>query len=416
MTITDTPGTDLEVAGPPTGLARLTEWVDTLAATAKGVEYIIDTPFVPASFWPLPRGIQLRDWPNPALRHPREEEADYTWRRQVAIASTTTALTVGAELGLGPNAALKYLYVTRGRPQMYAEGMLALFHARGHRSRMLDRSAERCAIGLALRGSSEFVEFEFTYADAERAKYPEQNAKYRTDPKAMLWARVISIGVRSVAPEVLGGIAGEADGYDDVVEGEVISSTPATVTVAELSERPLKVDPERVAAELDRQAGKAEPPVDDLPAAGPVPPVEPAPLDESAWRRVNDAFVRLGVTGPGQKGKRLAIVCHIIGRTVASATELSAVEGDLLLETLNGLTRPGVTALLSDLLVDRGPAGGDQGPAAPEAAPAAATGPQAAEGWPADVDPSDADLEPTADELEQYARLEAEQNAAGGGE
>ena len=216
-----------------------------------------------------------------------------------------------------------------------------------------------------------------------------------------------------IAGDVLFGLAS----VEDVDPEPEPAPAAAKVTVEELAERPLRVDPERVAEELDRQAGKGDALTAALDAVGAArdavraaadETAAPAPLDERAWRLVNDAFVRLGVTGPGQKAKRLAIVCHVIGRQVASATELSAVEGDLLLETLNGMDRPTVAALLTDLLVARGPAGGDEGPAAPESAPAPAPGPQEAEGWPADVDPSDADLEPTDDELARYAALEDE--------
>ena len=347
------PGDDVAVFTGRVDVGVLTEWVEALAVTARGVEQIIDTPFVPASFWPLPRGVQLRDFPNPALRHPseRDDEESYLRRRQVAIASTTTAINVGAELGLRPNAALKYLYVMRGRPQLYAEGMLALLHSRGHRHKTIERGAERAAIAIQLRGRQEWAEYEFTYEQAERAKYPEQNAKYKTDPWAMLWARVVSIAIRSEVPEVLGGLAGEAD-VVDIIEGEVIE--PARVTIAD------------VRGEQPAPAAAVE--------AAPAPPAEqpPALVDEGTWNAINAAFVRLGVTGPGVRQRREAAIRRIIDRPAdvdpagaSPRTWLTQRDGELVVDTLQGTDRAGVAVLLGE----DAPAGGggvDLGDADPD--------------------------------------------------
>lgn len=324
VTTTDHPTATLELVGDalPTGLEALRSWVEALEITRKGVELIIDTPFIPASFWPLPKALQLKDFPVPSMRHPQETEEEYARRRAGAIASTTTAITVGAELGLGPNAAMKYLYVTRGRPQVYAEGILALFHAKGHRSRPLARELDRCAIAVALRGSAEWHEFEFTIDDAELAGYTKANSKYLTDPKAMLWARVISIAVRSVAPEVLGGIAGEAD-VVDVIEGEVIASSPARVTVEDL-------------------AGRAAPAADPAPAGEPAAPAAetppPATIEQSTWTALNAEWKRLGVVGEGMKDRRLRGISRIVGRTIESGSELLVAEGDVALDTLRSIS------------------------------------------------------------------------------
>jgi hypothetical protein len=326
VTTTDHPTATLELVGDalPTGLEALRSWVEALEITRRGVELIIDTPFIPASFWPLPKALQLKDFPVPSMRHPQEKDEEYAQRRAGAIASTTTAITVGAELGLGPNAAMKYLYVTRGRPQIYAEGILALFHAKGHRSRPVARDVDRCAVAVALRGSAEWTEFEFTIDDAERAGYVKANPKYTSDPKAMLWARVISIAVRSVAPEVLGGIAGEAD-VVDVIEGEVISSSPARVTVEDLAARATAPAP---AAETPAEA----------PAGEPAAPAEPARIDERTWKLMNAEWVRLGVVGEGMKDRRLRGISRIVGRTIESGSELLVAEGDVALDTLRSIS------------------------------------------------------------------------------
>lgn len=330
MTLTTTEpddvGTDVAVA-PTTPVLTLDQWVRNLATTAEGVERIIDTPFIPASFWPLPPGRQLREMPNqdPARRLRDESEEDHAARRRVAIATTTTAINVGAELGLGPSAALKYLFVFRGRVQIYSEGMLALLHVRGHQHRTLERGPERARIAIRLRGRSDWTEYEFTIADAERAKYVEQNPKYRTDPRAMLWARVVSIAVRSECPEVLGGLAGEADGYD-VIPGELAdpAPAPARVTVEDITgPAPAAAGPEWSDDALERE-----------------------PLTERTWRAIGETFVALGVTGPGQKERRLDILTRILGRPVSGRADVSESDGVVVVDTLRGLDDDGRVRLL----------------------------------------------------------------------
>lgn len=405
------PGTGITlptvVAGDLPGLALIGQWLEAAAGAEQLARRLVSSFFVPDAYKP-------RVSPNANA----EEWARAT---DVAVANATGAILLGQSLNLDPLTALQNIYVVHGRPGMYTKLKVALAQAHGHRVWDEDYGPEKCTVAGQRKGTDDVVRITLTIDDAKRAKWTD-SAMYAKTPADMLWARCAARVVDRIAADVLFGIPS----IEDLDEPEP-APVAATVTVEELVARtgssttaaPVNIQlgqtAEQIVERLDRLAGKgtavAAPVVEEPAVVEPVvdPAPTAAPLDESAWRRVNDAFVRLGVTGPGQKGKRLAIVCHIIGRTVVSATELSAVEGDLLLETLNGLTRPGVTALLSDLLVDRGPAGGDQGPAAPEAAPAAATGPQAAEGWPADVDPSDADLEPTVEELERYAALEAEQ-------
>ena len=48
---------------------------------------------------------------------------------------------------------------------------------------------------------------EFTIERAKKAGYTSQNAKYGTDPQAMLYARAASILCRQMAPEVLKGLS-----------------------------------------------------------------------------------------------------------------------------------------------------------------------------------------------------------------
>ena len=80
------PGDDVAVFTGRVDVGVLTEWVEALAITSRGVEQIIDTPFVPASFWPLPRGLQLVDTPGILEAGSAGQEREQRARSQAAQA------------------------------------------------------------------------------------------------------------------------------------------------------------------------------------------------------------------------------------------------------------------------------------------------------------------------------------------
>ena len=59
------------IAPASTGLAQYTDpvsavgnivlWAQNLSTAAQAIRHIVDTPFMPVSFWPLPRGMSIRD-------------------------------------------------------------------------------------------------------------------------------------------------------------------------------------------------------------------------------------------------------------------------------------------------------------------------------------------------------------------
>jgi hypothetical protein len=102
-------------------------------------------------------------------------------------------------INTGPGAALT----------MWADAMLAGFLAIGGRHRIIERSGDRAAVELTNAGQT--VEFECTFADAKAAgltagkKGEKENWSSPRQRMQMLWARVISDGVRAMAPQVCAG-------------------------------------------------------------------------------------------------------------------------------------------------------------------------------------------------------------------
>lgn len=265
---------------------------------------------------------------------------------------------------------MKYLYVYRGRPAMYAEGMLALLHMRGHAHRKIERSDVRAAVAIRLRGRQDWVEYDFTIGQAEQAGYLGQNAKYKTDPWSMLWARVVTIAIRSECPEILGGLDGEAD-VVDIVESEAVDVT-ARVTVEDLAARataaPVAV--EQAVAQAAEQAA--------------VPMIE-----QNTWKALNREWTRLGVNGPGAVGRRMEAIVRLIDRPIDNGSDLTAEEAAVLLDTLSGIdpARHEHAVRLAEILDEPAPA-------------------------PPGTDAAAADEVPEPDDAERAAAAAAEQEAA----
>ena len=182
---------------------------------------------------------------------------------------------------------------------MRADAMLAGFVNIGGRHRIIQRDGERAAVELTHAGQT--CMFECTIGDAKEAgltegkKGEKENWSSPRQRMQMLWARVISDGVRAMAPQVCAGkytpedFGHEAGHEAPATDGEIVdgSFTVETVTAAKPA-----------GAELD--AARKEPP----PAAAVVEPEqEPKPKGITGQQRENidDLFGRLGVTPAGRE-------------------------------------------------------------------------------------------------------------------
>ena len=318
----------------PSGASRILAFGASLNAAAAAMEQLVDTPFLPVSFWPLPNGVQIKDFPNPRFKHPRESAEEHAWRRQVACASSSAAILFGDELGYGPIAALNAVYVVRGRPGLYAEAMVALVKSHGHELVVEELTDARCVIRGRRRNETDWQRFTFTMDRARKAGYVKQNAKYNDDPQTMLYARCSSLASRAIAPDVLKGVASVEEITDELEASDPPART-RTVKRAEVAaaERP------SLPAEVTRIAPLSDDVVRGHQVTGPPLPGESPTevmLQPRTWDQINREFVTLEVVGDGQKAARLAVISHIVGRRIARGQDLTAAEGQFVLDNLVG--------------------------------------------------------------------------------
>lgn len=384
----------------------IVRWASNLSTAAQAIRMIVDTPFMPASFWPSPRVngqlVGLRDWPTPHLQHPRESDQDYAARREICISSGSIAVVKGDEVGLTPQAALESIYVVRGKPGMYAETMEALARSHGHEVVLVELTDRLCRMRGRHHDSDAWQQFEFTMERARRAGYTKQNQKYDNDPQTMLHARCRSITVRGTCPEVLKGLRSVEEITDD---GDGEAPRPATRTVqrapaaralpaASTAPAPAAQAPTAAPAAAQEPSGPPLPGEDEQPAVVPLAPAAAQAIDPRQWRAINERFVELaaavpraGLTGPGQSERRTYVISTIVDRPITRGSELLAIDAALVLDNLAG---DGGVALVTDLLTDAQVVREEYGDQAPTHV--VATGPA----LPGEADPY-ADLDPTVE-------------------
>jgi hypothetical protein len=337
------PSNGLAIADPSSAVGSIVRWANDLITAGQAIDLIVETPFVPDSFWPMPPGMTSRDWPTPKLRHPRESLELWQGRRQIAVASASSAVVYGDAIGYAPPAALQSIYVVKGRPGLYAEAMKALVVAAGHEIEQEDLSDTRCVMVGKRRGRDTWQRATFTIDRARKAGYM-RNSKYAEDPQSMLVARATSIICRIVAPDVLKGLVAVEELQDEDARGDGTAAPTRTVTARRTAARALPSGPPAAQASQgqpvtpagQRQAGSSGQDAggDDL-LDYDQPPAKPEPITPARWGAINAQLRDLAVSGEGQQAARLGIVSHLVGRSIAKGSDLTSDEGRAVWDTLD---------------------------------------------------------------------------------
>lgn len=111
---------------------------------------------------------------------------------------------IGREMGLSPMLAMQYIHVIEGRPSVKPELMNARIRAAGHRIEVGEWTHESCTL-KGTRSDGESMTVTFTMADAQRAGLVKAKGNWERFPKAMLWARALSMLARALFPDVIIG-------------------------------------------------------------------------------------------------------------------------------------------------------------------------------------------------------------------
>lgn len=185
---------------------------------------------------------------------------------------------------------LREYHIIEGRLSDRADSMLAKFRGRGGKHKVISRTADEVAVALTVDGETQT--FRLTWAecqaepyvwsnktDASGARLPKKN--YATPRARMqtMWARVISDGVRTMAPEIVAGISTP----EEIEDQHGTTVAPALVLAPPVTEPPKQLPPPQPATVVVEfpKAKVAEPaPVVTVTAPPPPPRVETSSAEE----------------------------------------------------------------------------------------------------------------------------------------
>jgi len=121
-------------------------------------------------------------------------------------AQAVVKIVAGQEVGFGPMAAMQAVQMIQGKPTYAANALAALVKRHpAYNYRTREHTAESCSIEFFEDGEPCGIST-FSMADAQAAGL-NRNQTWQKYPKAMLFARALSQGVRWYAPDVTAGAA-----------------------------------------------------------------------------------------------------------------------------------------------------------------------------------------------------------------
>lgn len=221
-----------EIAVRPEGVtaeasARLVEWAQAAKAAHQLASAITATAFCPKEY---------RGKPGEA----------------------TAAILAGAELGFDPMASLRTFDNIQGTAAPKAITLRAVVQSHGHKVEIVEESETHAVARYRRVDDADWKTVEWTYERANRMGLPQKNPNWKSNPQAMLVARVTAEASRRCASDAILGIPYAA---------EELRDDPA----------PTKVKAQRITA-----ADILTPPASPVAAGEPAPLVEDPP-DEGDW-------------------------------------------------------------------------------------------------------------------------------------
>ena len=269
----------------------------------------------------------------------RFEDLDRVLLRLASGRLVERQLEYGAEIGIGPMMALAKVDIVKGRPAPKAELARALALAAGHEIRVEESTNTRVTVSGRRAGSDFWQKVTWTMDDVKKAGIV--NPAYSRYPRQMLLARASAELVRTMCPDVLGGIgqfAEEVDGDGGPVAAAV-AVAPASAPAPASNRRQRKPLGELPPAELPPLPGDDPPPLpkDALPLEVVENITDVQGITDAQMRKLMACMNENGIV---ERGQRLAFTSAVIGRDVGSAKELTKAEAAKVIDRLEEAFQP----------------------------------------------------------------------------
>jgi len=154
---------------------------------------------------------------------------------------------------MNPMEIARRYHLIEGKLSMKAEAILAEFNERGGKHKIAERTSDAAEVELTAPGAAT-VKFRFTWEEAQQEPFPfakDGNLKKNwASPRSrmqMLWARVVSDGVRALMPGVVVGTYTP----EEIADFEPIAAASPQQSVEAIAARRAEL------AEIDRKAREA---------------------------------------------------------------------------------------------------------------------------------------------------------------
>ncbi len=254
------------------------------------------------------------------------------------------AILYGSTIDMDPVTALQNIYVIGGKPALYARTMAAIVMSHGHDLWTEEEAEGRVTVAGKRKGSEHVERVTWTSEMAQKAGYTS-NANYKSNPRAMLYARASGDVARRIAPDALLGMAHNVE--------ELTISEPWDGTTTAPRQAVGKTAAERMGAILTPQTSGEGVAPDDIPAS----PSHPSPSSESPFLNTSSALARrmfalMGEVGVTAREDRLLYASDTLGREISSSKEMTEADALAVIASLEHDKEPIDAEIIEDPLAD----------------------------------------------------------------
>jgi hypothetical protein len=225
------------------------------------------------------------------------------------------AILYGSTIDMDPVTALQNIYVIGGKPALYARTMAAIVMSHGHEIWTEEEAEGHVTVAGRRKGSQNVERVTWTSEMAAKAGYTS-NANYKSNPRAMLYARASGDVARRIAPDALLGMAHNVE--------ELTVAEPWDGTTRPPSQGGLAAALGTTAAEQIHEPESATEAPEEL-------------LTDAQQRKMGALMREAGIT---ERADALVYVNDTIGREVESRSELTKHEASQVIESLTRDTEP----------------------------------------------------------------------------
>jgi hypothetical protein len=155
-------------------------------------------------------------------------------------AAALLVMATGAELGISATAALRSIYVVKGKPMMSADLMVGLCLRRRdvcEHFMCLESTEVQATYSTKRVGVAKAVTHTFTMTDAQKARLTGADGMYAKYPRTMLRHRAAAELARMVYPDLVLGLYSDAE-RDELEAIDVTPAKPQQLVTEPLAEAP----------------------------------------------------------------------------------------------------------------------------------------------------------------------------------